>query len=408
MSKNRINAEQAFHWLQESGYPLVFPSSSLQTTWRGPGNLAPPARPGRLDDRDWYSSSDLRMQGFAARTPAEAWQIELGRQDARWAADPVSPDYRHLNAAGLSQAFRFTAEHLARLCDLNRFDVTSGQDEVLFGLRGCLVIGQGGEFRRSVELSEDVPDHYEFHCVLGVWKRSTRELAVFQGSTVPNWRFMEEQRSQGGQLANLLPTGRYIYTVGQHRAVTGAFIQQPNVIVLRSNDDLIFETSDDWERHSPADNIHPAFSDRAARFSSAGCQTIPGSWRPESGHTGEWARFRRRAGLSDDNVSGWGARYIYILLTGREARLVSSLSSVLPITRLRFGSSGVDVLALQTGLAQAGLYRDPVDGRLGQTTAWAYIQWQRSRDRGTADGIVTPATGLRLGFDLLRGQSVPV
>lgn len=70
-----------------------------------------------------------------------------------------------------------------------RVNVTSGQDQVLFGLRGCKIVSGASEgaFVNSVQLSEDLPDHFLFLCVLGVWKRSARQIAVLTGSTVPNW-----------------------------------------------------------------------------------------------------------------------------------------------------------------------------------------------------------------------------
>src|SRR6185436_8526174 len=101
-----------------------------------------------------------------------------------------------------------------------------------------------------------------YHCVIGVYRRGTRQLAVFPGSTVPNRALMERQRASGSgaTIANLLPTGCYTYHVGQHRAVTGAFILQPHVVVLRTLDDLCYDVRDVWQPHSPGDNIHPGFT----------------------------------------------------------------------------------------------------------------------------------------------------
>jgi N-acetylmuramoyl-L-alanine amidase len=360
------------------------------------------AAPSPADDSDWYSDWDL------GQGPAEGAGL-LKAADARFAEDDQSPDYRHLMPhAGRSQTFTFTADHLRKLCQLNWFSLDTDVDEVLFGLRGCRRTEEGdgdGVFARSVCLSEDLPNHHGFHCVLGVWRRSTDELTVFNGSTVPNWRHMERQRAAGAgaQLANLLPTGRYTYSVGKHRAVNGAFLSPPDVVVLRSNDDLVYEVSDVWEKHSPADNIHPGFRDRAASFSSAGCQTVPGSFSSKKGHTGTWAVFRAAAGLDPaDTESRWGERYAYVLLTGREARLVTQLGDVMPLRRLRFGSVGPAVGELQQKLIDAGHLAGTVDHTLGASTALAYIAWQQARDAGAADGIVTPAAATRLGATLYR------
>ncbi|HLF93671.1 MAG TPA: hypothetical protein VJB14_09415, partial [Planctomycetota bacterium] len=346
----------------------------------------------------------------------ESELAELGIRDAAWAGDDVAPDYAHLGELFSPSVFSFTAADLERLCGFNRFDVTTGQDEVLFGLRGCRVSeGTSDAFSASVSLAEDVPDHVSRHCVLGVWRRSARELAVFPGSTVPNWRHMEEQRSKGGQRANMLPTGRYQYTVGTHRAVEGAFILPGRVVVLRSNDDLVYETTDDWEEHAPADNIHPGFSDSAADYSSAGCQTVPGSWSAAAGHTGAWARFRRRAGMTAHNRSRWGDRYVYILLTGREARLATTRPAPAVLTRLRFGSTGPDVQTIQMGLSISGHYAGAYDGDMGPGTVMALIRWMKDeaeRAAGAsllqppAEAIVTPEKALALGLDMIAGRSV--
>ena len=131
----------------------------------------------------------------------------LGASDVRWAADDRSIDYRHLGAPGMSSQFILTPAILEQLCALNRFDVSAGQDEVLFGMRGCEVTGAPpAGFTASVTLSETIPDHTGARCLLGVWKRSAGQFRIFPASTVPNWTLMERFR-QGGKRANLLPTG---------------------------------------------------------------------------------------------------------------------------------------------------------------------------------------------------------
>lgn len=360
-----------------------------------------------IDENDWYSDEDFMP---AEVPPTRRWArcTRYSADDARWAADNLSIDYRHLIVAGMSQAFSFTAQHLERLCRLNRFDVTGGQDQVLFGLRGCKIISgaSNGAFVNAVQLSEDLPDHFGYHCVVGVWKRSIGQIAVFKGSTVPNWGYMCLQVQRGGRTANMLPTGRYLYNVGRHRAVNGAFILRAEVVVLRSNDDLMYETTDLWDRSRPADNIHPGFNPRFAEFSSAGCQTVSGGFS-NGRHSGDWAIFRERTGLDPNNNNDrFGDRFVYALLTGREARLMSTGQGA-SLHRLRFGSMGPAVRALQTDLSRRRLYTGAVDGDMGPATTMAYIQWQQARDNSAADGIVTPTIARALGFDLLRRQSVP-
>lgn len=356
------------------------------------------ATTGEIDDKDWYTDADLSGEARG--------QALLVASDAAWADDRMSPDFRHLQHAGSTWEFELSGTQLHELFLLNGFDITAGQDEVLFGLRGCARGGPAsayGQFADAVMLTEDLPDHVGYHCVLGVYRRSTGQLAVFPGSTVPNWSLMERQRTGGAQaqIANLLPTGCYTYHVGRHRAVNGAFVLQPDVVVLRSRDNLVFEVTDVWQRHSPGDNIHPGFSAQGALFSSAGCQTVPGRWTEKSGHEGTWAAFRAAAGLSSDNNSGWGRAYVYCLLTGRDARLMGEVSTGAELARLRFGSRGSAVRSLQQALTREGIFNSAIDGRVDASTSLALVQWQQGRDAGAADAIVTPQLAADFGFDLL-------
>ena len=349
---------------------------------------------------------------FTAISSSCTNQIECSKytaDDAQWAEDQFSPDFRHLDETSSSQSFTLEGSHLEQLSLLNHFNVTEGQDEVLFGLRGCQIITENGDiFSTEVELQETIPDHLNYQDVLGVWKRSTGEVAVFPGSTVPNWEYMCLQAEEGGHNANMLPTGRYLYHVGRHREIEGAFRLKAKVIVLRSNDNLIYETTDLWEKWAPLDNIHPGGCPDKM-FSSAGCQTIPGTFGKECAgvyeavedmHLGNWSDFRQSAGLDpDNNKDKWDSPYVYLLLTCREARLVSSLADPVSLTRLRFGSRGPAVEEIQAALNNQG-YSVLLTGQMDPETTMAYIQWQQANNNGAADGIVTPAIANELGFEL--------
>lgn len=348
----------------------------------------------------------LILQGCQSWSGCEEFTIE----DVAYLLDHKSPNYRHLEGFSSSGSFLFEAGDLESLSNLNHFNVQNGQDKVLFGLRGCQIAGDyNGSFVTSVELSEVAPDHVSYLDVLGVWKRSTGEIAVFQGSTVPNWQYMCMQAEKGGHNANMLPTGMYIYEVGMHKSIEGAFRQNAEVVVLRSNDDLIYETTDYWEIWTPMDNIHPG-SCPGKPFSSAGCQTIEGAYgqvcpdypnaEPEQ-HVGLWANFRDYAGLDpNNNRDKWGESFVYVLLTCRDAQLVSTLEDLSELTRLRFGSSGDSVEALQNALQSLGYSSVPISGQMGPETTLAYIQWQQNQYNGAADGIVTPEQANVLGFSL--------
>jgi subtilisin family serine protease len=358
------------------------------------------------DNIEWYPEADLACTTFKAA-------------DAKWAPDSESPDLCHLGVSGTSQAFDFNPAYLERLCILNHFALPKDTAQpVLFGLRGCNFAEQGytGDFTKSIRLTEDLPDHYGFHCVLGVWSRSRNQFALFKGSTVPNWNYMSKQleKCRSGESkareANMLPCGRYFYTVGKHRNTPGAFILSDEVVVCRTNDDLIYKTSDLWDKCTPADNIHPSYHPSYAKFSSAGCQTVNGTYS-NSEHKEEWSKFRERAGLGPKDttkqVNGKDVKFIYILLTGREARLISTMLDSTQLTRIRFGSSGSSVEALQIGLERIDRkYNCGKRGIMDPETSTAYIKWQKDHNQGSADGVVTPAIARAFGFDLVKQQSI--
>jgi hypothetical protein len=65
----------------------------------------------------------------------------------------------------------------------NRFDVTSGQDEVLFGLRGCELEGHRlpTGFVNSVKISETIPNHKSANCVVAASKFPMRTCPCCPG-----------------------------------------------------------------------------------------------------------------------------------------------------------------------------------------------------------------------------------
>lgn len=349
-------------------------------------------------------------------------------KDVKWAADKDSIDYRHLAAAIDTTPFDFTAAVLGRLCKANFFNAKSNEkdprDEVIFALRGCqLADGKesSGGLVSTVKLIEAVPDHQQSKCVIGVWKRSTNQVAAFLGSTVPFWEGMKKQvETPGKDLCNLLPTGRYLYTVGTHRAkepefmIPGAIRQQNDLPILRTKDDLIYVTTDEWDFGNPGDNIHPSrHSKPTDKFSSEGCLTIPGGgtfMTRKDKHDRLWSEFRKAAGLSatsaPENEDGF--QFVVMLLTGREARLINTLMTN-SLIRLRFGSEGDDVKMLQQELTSKDkkspktgkYYAGKLDGSMTRATVQSYIEWQKDTF-GWADGIVTPAIAKSLSFDIVN------
>jgi hypothetical protein len=349
----------------------------------------------------------LIIMATGCKSPAECTQFTA--DDSSWSDDKLSPDYYHLDEGFSGRQFNFSGDDLEGLIKINFFSVSEGQDEVLFGLRGCRIVDDNnGLFSDSVQLQESIPNHIDYRDVMGVWRQSSGEITVFEASTVPNWFYMCIQVENGGHRANMLPTGRYKYIVGNHRSVEGAFRSEEMVVVLRSNDDLIYETTDDWEQWVPLDNIHPGGCP-GEMYSSAGCQTISGTFgkgcegyytEREETHLGMWADFRTSAGLDpNNNQDRWKEAYIYVLLTCREARLVSQDADPESLIRLRFGSSGDQVLLLQQALLDLGYAPGSLDGIMGPQTVYALVEWQQDINNGQADGILTPELADKLGFE---------
>ena len=321
----------------------------------------------------------------------------LTRDDVRWAPDERNPNSRHLPKSSTA-TFNFTAAHLAVLCAANRFALPVGQSRVIFGLRGCRVASGDHvvPFTTSVSLEEGTPDHTTPCCVVGVWDRDRAQIAVFTATTVPYWRYVANYMANGPG-ANMMPTGLYRYRVGRHRTTPGALrFAEPSVIVVRPDKKkktIEFETNDLWDGPvQPFNNIHAAGAVRSPLGStgSAGCQTLPGYWSSDrSQHYGNWQKFRELSGV-DGALDG--TPYTYVLLTGREARLTSVGAPREQLSRLRFGSRGDDVKALQRALGLSA------DGIWGPSTSRKLITWQWGNLGDWADAIVTPEWANRLGF----------
>jgi hypothetical protein len=367
-------------------------------------------------EADWYAE-EAAADAVALRSSPFEFTISETVDDARWAADAASPDYRHLDNSH-SGSFQFTADHLDLLLRANHFNPDASQEHVLFGLRGCQL--QGGQTQSvsqtTLSLEDIRPDHRTFRCVLGVYHRPTRTLSAFIASTVPNrgGMLMHKNANPGTTVSNakcnLLPTGMHPHVIGTHvgqtHQIPGAFLQGTSaanrlrVVVQRTQNDLIYGTQDIWHDNVPHDNIHPAFSAHSAFFSSVGCSTVRGSFGSQ-GHTGEWAAFRRAAGLTNDGNHD-GKRYSYVLLTGLEALLASRLTAQQAdqatltdrLWRLRHGSTGEPVRKLQAGLGIGN-----PDGDFGAITKTALVRLQQTR-LGFADGIFSPEMEGLLGIQV--------
>lgn len=332
----------------------------------------------------------------ALEAPARTWR----RADIVWPPkDELAPDYAHLRTPIDTTPFLLTPAALQAICAANAFEVPRGT--VIFALRGCLPVdAPDGAWTSAVRVQEQVPDHVNFRCLVGVWQRGATDekVVVFRASTVANADFVKGYLNGDPELrCNMRPTGFYALELGMHREVPGAFRQKGTMGVFRTFRNGSFDRHDPVLELESSDNLHPA-GDRAAnhcKFSSAGCVVVEGWWDAATsthcdpaGAKG-WATFRERAGVtplvgsSASSVRpAFGTRYPFLLVTGREARLAAS-GAVLE-KRLRFGSRGEAVRKLQAALGVG------VDGDFGWKTQDAFTSWQRTKLQSQADGVVRP------------------
>lgn len=336
--------------------------------------------------------------------------------DVSWPdSDSLSPDYRHLPADAKGTTFQFTAADLECLIELNSFEPDRTNGKIIFALRGAELVGVPGARdaqasqvgSQALLLRERRPNHYNFRCVIGVCDLATRHMSAFQASTVPNRRAVASYLASR-QSGNMMPTGLYRFEVGWHHAnspkrVPGCLIENGRQkAVLRADRHPFYDATAVWEDNRlHGDNLHPAFADPSAEFSSYGCLVINGTYhaggdRAAGEHAGEWGRFREALGLQPRGTRDHGKIFDVVLLTGMEAALAHDLTARpdgkdkeaarQALRRFRQGSRGEGVKRIQQGL---GL---PVTGVLDHRTAktLADFQRQRSADK-TADGIYSPA-----------------
>ena len=398
--------------------------------------------PGPVSDERFLAASK-RVQVVNKRDKLRQLLFKLKRQYTQkggdalstWPSDDRSLDYRHLLSLGARgrqrpEPFTLTHQTLTRIAAANGYMPRLRDDRrVIFGLRGCKLIDDAGVPSRRLRVAEAMPNHFDLRCIIGVWDRRRRTIAAFDGSTVPNrvqvdlhWLYAEYTRqgtptkSPGQWMTNLLPQGLYEYEVGTHlegarprsRRQPGALRQVHAVPILRAQKSASYTFDEAWDYADKpvGDNIHASvYTDYFLSFSSQGCQTVEGLYRPKGFVAqGPWGQFRRALGLLDvdKNTQTTGndlERFAYMLSTGREARIHAARRRRSPsvLARIRFGSRGDRARAVQVHLAQAGLLNSAPDGHFGRDSSIALIELQKRRGLPT-DGVATPelARALRI------------
>ncbi|MBW2121490.1 MAG: peptidoglycan-binding protein [Deltaproteobacteria bacterium] len=303
-----------------------------------------------------------------------------------------------------TMAFRLNRAHLERLCLINSFPVRD-RGMVFFGFRGCLPLDEDDqEFKAEHRVVLAGIDYLHPRCMLGQWLPREGRIALFPGSTVPHLRYVKASKEKDGLGANQMMTGYYKdYRKGIHLngspTAHEAFRQTEGHPVRRTADDFDFDNDDRVEFANPYDNIHAGWTMGVNHdsYASAGCQVIVGYPRCESRGNmpdeGPWKRFKANAyGLDQQG-------FPYLLLNGRDAQKTALGGTRKVPARLRFGSKGDLVSALQEALQEKGYYEGNLDGDFGRRTIRAVLEFQtRAFGPGGDDGIVGPITASALGL----------
>ena len=302
-------------------------------------------------------------------------------------------------------AYTLTEQHLHRLCEINNFNLPTGQ-MILFGLRGCLPVDTTDhDFATEHEVDFKELNYVNPRCTIIQWRPADGEFAVFPGSTVPSLKHVRTGATHGGSGVNQLATGYYDdYRKGYHKAgkPTGheAFRQNEAHPIRRSADDYDYDNDDHVEIGNPYDNIHAAWCqgvDSQSNYESAGCQVIVGfpkcPRRAPNPNIGPWKTFH------DNAYQIAQTAFPYVLLNGRDALQAITADAGTVSVRVRFGSTGPLVGQVQTALKATEFYEGIVDEDFGGRTLRAVLGYQTAVfGPDQDDGIVGKLTAGSLGI----------
>ncbi len=299
----------------------------------------------------------------------------------------------------------FSSDSLRKLLRINYYNF-SETSLMVFGIRGATAVSADfSTFKFSHEIERTDPNYNNPKCSIGIWNPVTNQIALFPGSTVPHTDYMKKNLV-GTAKANCMMTGYYsYYQKGFHNpSVNGAHEAlrlATNIVLRRSNNDLVFTNDDPIEVGNPSDNIHAAYCfDSNGKYSSAGCQVIVGQPNskgrgPNSVNTGYWKIFH-------DIIYGVPQQHFdYALFRYVDAE-VAAISGSNPLqARLRFGSKGDVVNQLQQKLTTSGNFHTNADGDFGRNTLMAVLEYQKAKfGLSEADGVVGNGTATSLGLIL--------
>ena len=300
----------------------------------------------------------------------------------------------------------FTSDHLRKLLRVNSYPYSETK-LMVFGIRGAKAISTKHDtfaFSHTIQMSE--LNYLNPNCIIGIWNPVENKIALFSGSTVPNIKFIKKHKD-GTAKANAMQSGFYsFYEKGYHNPSPNSAHQAlrlaTNIMLRRSNNDLVYTNEDPVEVGNPNDNIHAAYcDDLTGNYSSAGCQVIVGQPKNKARNfqenTGNWKTFFNI--IYKDTPSQ--LHFDYCLFRYADIDAVSTNTSGLMEARLRFGSKGNSVLELQKKLKEKGYFNTSLDGEFGRNTLFAVLAFQKDKfGVNEADGVVGKNTATHLGFTL--------
>ena len=304
--------------------------------------------------------------------------------------------------------FTIDDDLLGRICSNNSFvlPIDPSLEIVFVGLRGSLPVEPDDlEFAGSQNLRLTEVNYTHPRCTICQWRPATGEIATFAASTVPNRKYVRSAVERNGEGTNQLMTGFYLdYRKGIHKPgkPTGheAFRETACHPIRRTADDYDFDNDDRVEFANPCDNIHAGWCMGIDHpdYASAGCQVIVGYpaclQRGTAPAAGPWKSFK-------DNAYATGQlSYPYLLLTGNEVFAAAQPGGA-QAKKLRFGSRGASVSALQEALKAKQFYEGIIDEEFGERTLRAVLAFQSAVfGQDADDGIVGKMTAGALGIEL--------
>lgn len=300
----------------------------------------------------------------------------------------------------------FTSDNLRKLHRVNSYPYSETQ-YMVFGIRGAKPVSPAFDTFKdahSIEMSD--VNYLNPKCIIGIWNPVQNTIALFPGSTVPHLKYIKKHKEGTGK-ANSMMSGFYnFYEKGTHNPnpqhAHKALKLATNIVLRRSNNDLVYGADDPIEVGNPHDNIHAAYCDDiTGNYSSAGCQVIVGQpkcqQRGSLDNTGYWKKFH--SVIYTDATSQ--NHFNYSLFRYADIDAAATVGSGQMDARLRFGSKGNLVLALQEKLKSKGYFHTILDGDFGRNTLIAVLAFQKETfGTNEADGVVGNKTAGKLGFTL--------